>query len=73
MRGRAKRFPTDFARDWQLAQQINLAFGAVVCTPWTIGQMPVDDLAEVLYVLDLREQLEEIAKGREGQGDGTKH
>jgi hypothetical protein len=45
-----------------LAQLVNAALGYIAVTPWTLDRMPADDLNEILYMLDLRQQLVEMDK-----------
>lgn len=52
------------AADWHLAQIINAEFGAVIVTPWTVGRLPLDDVDEIKYWLDVKQRL---AEGRKEQ------
>lgn len=48
-----------------MAEMVNRYLGYAAVTPWTVGQVPQDDLDEIYFVLDILEQKAEIAREAE--------
>jgi hypothetical protein len=64
LKGTSRHYPTKFEEDWHLAQLINALFGWPLVTPWSVRWIPQDDIDEILYKLDARQQLGEVYRDK---------
>ena len=71
LKGTARQYPTEFAEQLHLSRIINAELGYIAVTPWTLDELPTDDIDELLYVADLRHKMSEMEKEKKERNAQT--